>query len=170
MIYWKLYITALLLPLALGWKSCSAPTVEYFSVDEGAGHSFAYGVAAMANKGYVASYVKGGFHFTAATANGFAPPAKDAAVFLDTEDYVGQSVTVAELSASGKHEKTWLFEGINARATLGAETAVKAMLDDQHVALTMSFPATSSASVPCGHSVCHGFGVGHNGLILPDMT
>lgn len=170
MINWKLYVTALLLPLALGWKSCSAPTVEYFSVDEGAGHSFAYGVTAMASKSYVASYVKGAFHFTAEAADGFVPPAKDAAIFLDTEDYVGQSVTVAELSASGKHEKTWLFEGINARATLPAGSAVKAMLDNEHVALAMSFPATSDSPVPCGHTVCYGFGGGANGLVLPDLT
>ena len=59
-------------------------------MDEGAGHSFAYGVTAMASKSYVASYVKGAFHFTAEAADGFVPPAKDAAIFLDTEDYVGQ--------------------------------------------------------------------------------
>ncbi|EOD09655.1 hypothetical protein EMIHUDRAFT_432932 [Emiliania huxleyi CCMP1516] len=148
MINWKLYVTALLLPLALGWNSCSRPDVEYFQADEGAGTSFNYAAGAMNGKVYTGGYFKGTYLPVGYNSNGMVAPVPGAVRVMDaTSD--DQHLQLSETDSTGKLLQTWFFEGTAKQVGSighGAQTnevdsydGIKAMLDDNHLSVKMGF-------------------------------
>jgi len=133
---------------AVAWNDCSFPQVDWFALDEGAGISYSYALAAMNGNMYSGGYTKGNFAFVGITDGADVQPNPSASLWGDTTSNV-QSLYVAEVSSSGSMTKAWLFKGSaiqmgqigHGRQTnsIDAHSGMHAMLDKQHIAVKGGF-------------------------------
>jgi hypothetical protein len=138
----------LCLSTASAWNECAFPQVGYFALDEGAGISYAYAIAAMNGNMYSGGYTKGNFAFVGVTADADVNPAAGSPIWGDTTSDV-QSLYIAEVSSGGSMTKAWLFQGSAIQVgTIGhgaqtnsidASSGMHAMLDKQHIAVKGGF-------------------------------
>lgn len=138
----------LCLGVASAWNDCAFPKVDWFAVDESAGISYTYALAAMNGNMYSGGYTKGNFAFVGVTDGADVNPSPSATLWGDTTSNV-QSLYVAEVSPSGSMTKAWLFKGSAIQiGTIGhgrqtnsidAHSGMHAMLDKQHIAVKGGF-------------------------------
>merc|ERR1740121_3572176 len=99
----------LCLRVASGWSSCAFPDVGYLALDEGAGISYSYAVAAMNGNMYSGGYTKGNFAFVGVTVGADVNPKPSASIWGDTTSNM-QNLYIAEVSSSGSMTKAWHFK------------------------------------------------------------
>jgi hypothetical protein len=138
----------LCLSAASAWNKCAFPEVDWFALDEGAGISYSYALAAMNGNMYSGGYTKGNFAFVGVTDGADINPVPSASLWGDTTSNV-QSLYVAEVSSSGSMTKAWLFKGSAIQIgqighgsqtnSIDAHSGLHAMLDNQHIAVKGGF-------------------------------
>jgi len=138
----------LCLSVASAWNDCAFPEVDWFALDESAGISYTYALAAMNGNMYSGGYTKGNFAFVGVTDGADVNPIPGATLWGDTTSNV-QSLYVAEVSSSGSMTKAWLFKGSAIQIgaighgqqtnSIDAHSGMHAMLDKKHIAVKGGF-------------------------------
>jgi len=133
---------------ASAWNKCAFPKVDWFALDEGAGISYSYALAAMNGNMYSGGYSKGNFAFVGITGGADVHPNPSASLWGDTTSNV-QNLYVAEVSSSGSMTKAWLFKGSAIQIgqighgtqtnSIDAHSGLHAMLDKKHIAVKGGF-------------------------------
>jgi hypothetical protein len=116
------------------WDDCAFPKFDHFSIDEGAGKSWAYTATAMNDKTYLGGYALGHFGLQGVLENDEVPAANSAVLLGKTysEDI---TLYVAEVSSEAKMEKAWYFttDQIGPRDNKIAVRGLHHSLDKDHV-------------------------------------
>jgi hypothetical protein len=131
-----------------GWNDCNFPQVGYFSLDEGAGISYTYALAAMNGDMYNGGYMKGNFGLVGVTDGADVNPDPAATIYTDTTSNV-QHLYIAKSDSTGSMKNGWLLRGSaiqigaigHGRQTnsIDSHSGMHAMLDKKHVAVKGGF-------------------------------
>lgn len=126
---------------AAAWNDCEFPTVEHFSIDEGAGKSYSYAVGAMNGKTYIGGYSQGSLILQGLSQTEEFPPPKSA-VSLGKPFSGDITLYVAEVASTGETEKLWSFENEPPQSTRDTKIhtqGLHSVLDNNHMAAIGSY-------------------------------